>query len=353
MINIQHAVHATHRAAALPISVFCGLLALMPTAVAQDELPEWLRARPGVGLVNRRDCQAMADLVRPVVSATGESIVQVICDGRAVALGTIVGADGYILTKRSELTGDPIRVRLADDQLLSARVAAVRRANDLALLHVDAAQDFRPVSFTSDSPAIGSFLISPGRDARSIDIGVVSSPARAIQHEGRLGVYLENDSDGRARVERVMPSSGAEVAGVVRDDRILAINGQSESSKNSVMRTLHAMFPGESVRLTIERSGATLELDARIREFGLMQESENDSKVNGPRNSRLSGFDLVLQHDTVLEPDECGGPILDSSGRVVGLNIARAGRVVSYALPASLVTSEMVGMLSEARAAAR
>jgi S1-C subfamily serine protease len=65
----------------------------------------------------------------------------------------------------------------------------------------------------------------------------------------------------------------------------------------------------------------------------------------------LSGFDRVIQHDTVLDPDECGGPVLDIAGRVVGLNIARAGRVVSYALPASLVIPQMVSMLEEARAA--
>ena len=84
-----------------------------------------------------------------------------------------------------------------------------------------------------------------------------------------------------------------------------------------------------------------------------MQESENDSKVNGPRNARLSGFDRAIQHDTVLDPDECGGPALDTNGKAIGINIARAGRVMSYALPSSLVVSEMNLLLVEARAAAR
>ena len=96
-----------------------------------------------------------------------------------------------------------------------------------------------------------------------------------------------------------------------------------------------------------------MEMDARIRDLGVMQETESDSKVNGPRNVRLSGFDQVIQHDTVLDPDQCGGPLLDLSGRVVGINIARAGRVVSYSLPGSLVAAEMSGMLDEARAISR
>ena len=110
------------------------------------------------------------------------------------------------------------------------------------------------------------------------------------------------------------------------------------------------MFPGESVRLTIVRSGDTLNVDAGIRELDILQESENDSKVNGPRSVRLSGFQSVIQHDTVLNPDECGGPLLNSSGQAIGMNIARAGRVVSYALPGSLIISEMLEMLQQARA---
>jgi serine protease Do len=39
----------------------------------------------------------------------------------------------------------------------------------------------------------------------------------------------------------------------------------------------------------------------------------------------------------VLRPIDCGGPVVDVDGKVVGLNIARAGRVESYALPSSLV----------------
>ncbi len=107
------------------------------------------------------------------------------------------------------------------------------------------------------------------------------------------------------------------------------------------------MFPGESVQLTINREGETLNLVAKIQDFSVMQESENDSKINGPRSVRLSGFDRVLQHDTVLNPDTCGSPLLDSQGRVVGLNIARAGRVVSYALPAAVVQEELDSMLRE------
>jgi S1-C subfamily serine protease len=300
---------------------------------------------------NRRDNLKMIRLIRPVADTVKDSVVQVLSGDRPVALGTVVSADGYVLTKRSELSGDPVRVRLGDDRLFPARVAAVRRHSDLALLRIDADVTLRAVEFSNVVPPIASFLISPGRTGRPIGFGVVGVKTRRIEHQGRLGVMLRDDSRGRALVQGVWPDSGAEAAGIVPGDLIVAIDGRRENSRSGVIETLRGKFPGERVKLTILRSNNRLEMNARIRDFGIMQESESDTKVNGPRNVRLSGFDLVLQHDTVLDPDECGGPVLDTSGNVVGINIARAGRVVSYSLPSSLVLHELRGMLKEARAA--
>ncbi len=306
----------------------------------------------------RRDNASMMNLVRPVTEKISGSVVQVYSGDRPVALGTIVAEDGFILTKRSELSGDPIRVRLSDGQLLPARVAAVRRSNDLAMLRVDGDLALKPAKFAGEIPPVASFVVSVGRKSNPIGLGVIGAKPRRISHQGRLGVLLQDDRTGRAMVRGVFPDSGAEAAGLKKGDLIVAINGRKERSRLGVIETLRGMFPGESVRLTITRNdeaedSTTMDVDASIRDLNVMRESESDARVNGPRNVRLSGFDQVMQHDTVLDPDECGGPLLDSQGNVIGINIARAGRVVSYALPASLIIPEMVSMLSEARSASR
>ncbi|MGI9470230.1 MAG: trypsin-like peptidase domain-containing protein [Rubripirellula sp.] len=310
------------------------------------------------GQFERRDNQEMINLVRPVAKAVKNAVVQVYSGDKPVALGTVVAADGYVLTKRSELSGDPIRVRLSDNRLLPARVAAVRRGNDLALLKIQADITVRPAEFSGEPPPVASFVVSVGRKSTPIGVGVFGAAPRPVDHRGRLGVLLEDDSSGRALVQGVWPDSGAEMAGIKEGDLIVAINGREEKSRLGVIETLRGMFPGESVRLTIRRKNSsrglsTMEMDASIRDFGVMQESESDTKVNGPRNVRLSGFDQVMQHDTVLDPDECGGPLLDTKGNVIGINIARAGRVVTYALPSSLILPEMISMLAEARGSTR
>jgi len=314
------------------------------------ELPAFLRHRFSLRASNRRDNGDMIQLIRPLAEAIAPSVVQIVSDGTPVSLGVIVSSDGYVLTKRSELSADPIRVRLSDARLLPARVAAVRRQSDLALIRIEGAgSNLQPIKFSDESEAaVGSFLVSVGRTGVPIGLGAVSVPARSVEHNGRLGVMLA-DERGQATVRGVWPDSGAESAGVKQGDQIIAIDDRNETSRHSVIQALRGMFPGESVKLTINREGETLNLVAKIHDFGVMQESENDTKVNGPRSTRLSGFERVLQHDTVLNPDECGGPVIDTSGRVIGLNIARAGRVVSYALPASLLIPELASMLNEAR----
>src|SRR5262249_33204710 len=54
-------------------------------------------------------------------------------------------------------------------------------------------------------------------------------------------------------------------------------------------------------------------------------------------SDKRTGFPNILQHDTVLAPADCGGPLVDLDGKAVGINIARAGRVESFAIPSDTV----------------
>ena len=209
-----------------------------------------------------------------------------------IALGTVVVADGYVMTKRSELTSDPIRVRFADGRLFPARVAAVEGRNDLALLRVDAEIDFQPLTFATRSPAIASFLISV-MTGRPIGLGVVGVKERPIEHRGRLGVMLEDDAKEGHWCSLSFQKVGAAIAGGISPgDRIIAINGEAEGSRDAVINRLKSMYPGESVKLTILRPNDlsefdSLDISAQIRELGMLQESASDTKVNGLEISGL------------------------------------------------------------------
>ena len=68
-----------------------------------------------------------------------------------------------------------------------------------------------------------------------------------------------------------------------------------------------------------------------------MNPQQRLSRLSGEVSQRAEGFEQAIEHDSVLQPWLCGGPLVNLDGKAIGLNIARAGRVTTYALPAKLV----------------
>jgi S1-C subfamily serine protease len=64
---------------------------------------------------------------------------------------------------------------------------------------------------------------------------------------------------------------------------------------------------------------------------------QRSTRLSGSTSKRAEGFEQAIEHDTVLQPWLCGGPLVNLDGKAIGLNIARASRVTTYALPARLV----------------
>lgn len=53
----------------------------------------------------------------------------------------------------------------------------------------------------------------------------------------------------------------------------------------------------------------------------------------GPWSRRRFDFGTVITHDTVLDPGQCGGPLISLGGKLIGINISRSLRVASFAIP--------------------
>ncbi len=107
------------------------------------------------------------------------------------------------------------------------------------------------------------------------------------------------------------------------------------------------MAPGDSVNVLILRENQEMAVRATLgRMAGIpMTRGYWMNRMSGRMSQRRAGFPQVIQHDTVLEPEMCGGPVVNLAGQAVGLNIARAGRVETYAVPADVVK----GLIRELR----
>ena len=58
----------------------------------------------------------------------------------------------------------------------------------------------------------------------------------------------------------------------------------------------------------------------------------HDRWGGGPYSKRRFGFGRTLVHDSVLNPENCGGPLVGLKGELLGVNIARSMRVASLAI---------------------
>jgi serine protease Do len=141
-------------------------------------------------------------------------------------------------------------------------------------------------------------------------------------------------------------------AGLKSGDVILNIDGQSTPNSKDVNQVLSKYKPGDKVTIEITRDGKPMKLKADLVSSDQMAPKMNGesltrlSEAGGTVSKRHSNFSNALTHDTILQATECGGPVVDLDGRTVGLNIARADRTASYAIPAGTVRKAIAELLT-------
>ncbi len=325
---------------------------------------------------------------RPVISEVREATVEVRSNKRRRAYGGIVGPDGWIVTKASLVQG-PVTCRLRDGREFEAVLVGVDAETDLAMLKIDAknlpalqlagplsakparektqtvaikpeptAAVATPAAATESASELeaGDWLATVGLSRDPISVGVVSVLPREIEKSpGFLGVQIdlnyaptEGGTPG-VRIESLTEGGGAKEAGMEPGDIITAVGGTPATSPQGLKEAISGRNPGDRIELTVQRGDETLELVAVLHDWApnaAEKRAHYQNHLGGDLSERRFGFPSALQHDTVLSPNECGGPVVDLDGRVVAFNIARAGRTESYALPVEVVRSRLLDLMS-------
>jgi len=285
------------------------------------------------------------DAFRSVVTQASRSTVRVQCDGEDVALGTIVGADGWILTKAGELKAK-IVCKLKDGRAFDARIVGVMEVHDVALLQIDAKGLVPVVWRSSKEDPVGSWVASVGLGEQPVAVGVISVAARKVTVSpgsaartpvagGYLGIGLDTVKEG-VKIIEIKTDSAAARAGLKENDLVLSVSGQAVKSTEALQQSLQKYKPGELVALLIQRGEEKLELKAKLGKRPPIR-ADVQNNMGSELSQRRVGFPDILQHDSVVKPKDCGGPLVDLDGKVIGINIARAGRTESYAIPAEVV----------------
>jgi hypothetical protein len=66
-------------------------------------------------------------------------------------------------------------------------------------------------------------------------------------------------------------------------------------------------------------------------------------------NLRKNGFPNVFVHDGAISHDRCGGPVVDRTGQVIGINIARADPIQTFAIPSDQVREVITELKAQAQ----
>lgn len=272
-----------------------------------------------------------------------------------IIFGTVVSADGHILTKASELGDlDDVTVTIDREEYEKPVLLGEDPTWDLALVKVDA-QGLEPVDLGMvDDVAQGTWVVANGattRTKRRVQVGVVSANTREVFAKGGtvLGVALQADTK-EIVVDDVEKGTGAEKAGFKKGDRLLTLGGEKVGTREELIEALKERRVGEKVVVGIEREGKTMELEVelagRADVFG--EEATRNDGMSGDYSERRTGFPRVMQHDIMGSRYFMGGPVFDLDGHCVGMNIARFSRCETYAIPAADLRQLAERMIADA-----
>jgi serine protease Do len=176
-------------------------------------------------------------------------------------------------------------------------------------------------------PQVGTLLAAIGPNGKPLAAGIVSVgrrdlPARTCKDKlplrvpvTDLEVMLWLKSGGEQVIDYVGVSCGlALAAGIHRGDLIQSLGGQNVRTMDDFKKSLQGHLSGDIVNVGLLHDGKQVELKLPL-----------SAGLYPGISFRSDGFPTVFEHGIPVMANECGGPLVDLSGRVVGITIARVG----------------------------
>ena len=281
-----------------------------------------------------------------VTDELGNGVVRIFADGEQVGFGTVWNG-GQVVAKWSELKEAEALVGVdSDEREFKLAVQEIFAAHDLVSLVMPPTVTLRPIPLQGIPTRAGTLIAAARPDGVPEGIGVISVAARNLLESSRgfLGVELDIlYKSGGVLVKGVEPGSAAEEAGVLADDVIWAVDNRKIDSFQELRTVLSRAGAHQEVVLNVRRRTGPITLTAELKparangvSLSRRERMMNEMDERGLSEKR-EGFPSVLQTDMTISPKETGLPVVDSDGRLVGIVLARAGRVKTFVLPVSTI----------------
>ena len=298
----------------------------------------------------------MANVLCPdLLAPAGRATVEVLVGGQTAVLGTIVDTDGIVLTKRSEIMTyrgalfGKLSCRLFDGEEVTAEAIFDSHEEDVALLQLPRrGLTSAPLSLRTE-PRRGVIVVAPvpGKDVSETGVVSVDRPISIGLRRGNVALGVEMGPsgvtvDGSARDLKREGRRNLIRGSINEGDVITHVDGEVAPDVAAFVKQTKtgALTTGDFVELSVRRNGTT---------FQVFFPTDPDYPKYDDVSPRRWGFPAVLIHDTIVRRRECGGPVVDLEGRVVGVNIARVGRGTTFAIPQERIRHLVQDVLSKPR----
>ncbi len=283
---------------------------------------------------------------KPAIAKSSKSTVTLYSGAKRLCLGTVINGR-TIVSKASELTtayGELVAVDINGEErrLTSPRVS---NSYDLAFFQYEGS-DLPELDLSQAKKATAGemlFLSEPSDNV--LAMGVVSVTPRSLRAEDRgfLGIMMDERYSGQGvMVSDVTPNSPAYAAGLRAGSIILKIGDREINGMKEAKTILQRLKPGDKVSMVYDYNGKQSDTEAILAASQPPEMQKNDRTLMMQQmGARLSNvrdeFPNVIQSDMQLEPENCGGPVTNLSGDLVGIVIARSSRIQTFIIPGSIV----------------
>ncbi len=258
------------------------------------------------------------------------------------SLGTIVNLNsGIIVIGKSSETGSGVQIT-AEGKSCNASIAKRDIDNDLVVIIPEkrlkgglTVEDFGNATDSLSLQNMGTFLISPLPDGRKTS--VISSNYFDLQKRISAGFFGASAHfvDKKIIINRIYPKSPADSAKLMIGDQVTGINGTPISLPPEYGNELRKYDPGDSISVECIRADSLFSIKLLLT---VMPAGTHIAEhFDGGRSVRCDDFSKVFAHDAAILARECGGPVFDTRGRFLGINIARFSRTTTLILPASII----------------
>ena len=283
--------------------------------------------------------------------AVAQSVVEILIDSKPVSIGTVVDADGWILTKASVLDGK-VSCRLPDQSVVVAEKRAESQEHDLGLLKIDFG-GLSVAEFSDMEPPTIAYVLSAVGPGQILKPGIVAIETRAIPPEPRWkGDGTEDKPEGPmiSRSDRGWQNkTNLSTVGTKLqiDDIIVSINGHTTQNVATLTQVLEKNLAGyctgDLVSVALRRKGASMNVLTTLPpaagvNYWMMDEHESP---------RRSSFAAVFDTDIELLQPEAGCPVIDMEGRIRGIAIASRGRNETQRGPTPVLPSHIVSRVAK------